>query len=102
DFSPARVATVALGPNARALEAATTDDGRRTTDPGTTPSSVVGGPSSVVSVPSSVVGGPSSVVADPPVRVLERAPERWLLVTDAPAERFLVFTQAYFPGWEAT
>jgi len=36
------------------------------------------------------------------VDVLERAPERWRLATDAPAERLLVLTQAYFPGWQAT
>src|SRR5205085_2486960 len=55
DFSPARVATVALGPNARALDAA--DEGRTTNDQGGAP-------------PSSSVLRPSS--ADPPVRVLER------------------------------
>ena len=36
------------------------------------------------------------------VSVLERSPERWLLTTEAPAERLLVFTQAFFPGWQAT
>jgi hypothetical protein len=36
------------------------------------------------------------------VRILERTPERWVLATEAAAERFLVLTQAYFPGWQAT
>ncbi len=36
------------------------------------------------------------------MQVVERAPERWVLETEAPAERLLVFTQAFFPGWTAT
>jgi hypothetical protein len=36
------------------------------------------------------------------VRILERTPERWVLATEATAERLLVLTQAYFPGWQAT
>jgi hypothetical protein len=64
EFAPTRVATVAPGPNARALD-----------------------------------GSPAE---NEGVRILERAPERWLLATETSAERLLVLTQAFFPGWQAT
>ena len=40
--------------------------------------------------------------ANDTVRILERAPERWRLASEAAGERLLVLTQAFFPGWRAT
>ncbi|HLH22801.1 MAG TPA: YfhO family protein [Chloroflexota bacterium] len=71
-FAPDRVATVAAGPGAHGLEP----------PPDQLPLSAAG------------AGGDS-------VRVVERAAERWTLETSAAAERLLVLTDAFFPGWEA-
>jgi len=48
------------------------------------------------------LGDPAASTTNDAVRILERAPERWRLQTEAAGERLLVLTQAFFPGWRAT
>jgi hypothetical protein len=86
-YAPERVAVVAPGPAARPLPGGA--------EAGTPP------PATMVS-PAPGQQPPGSESAGGTVRVVERAPERWVLETEAPAERLLVFTQAFFPGWTAT
>jgi hypothetical protein len=83
-FAPGRVATVAPGPAARALAAP--------------PAPPTGAP------PTAAPPG-AAPEAEPPgegVRIVERAPERWTIETTAAADRLLLLTQAFFPGWDAT
>jgi hypothetical protein len=73
-FAPSRAASVAPGPGVHGVIPAPADSG---------------------SPPPT--GGSADAV-----RVVERAPERWTLETSASAERLLLVTQAFFPGWEAS